>query len=81
MRLDQFWVRVEEAVGHGDRYGQAMFNILYAQGILPETFVGSLDDPYYRIKTRSSAKSWVARFLTEKDGKLEFNLTAVQKLK
>lgn len=71
MRLDQFWPRVEEAVTHGSRYGQAIFDILQGQGLLPDGFAGSLDDPYYRIKTRSSALRWAAQFLnTDEHGQV-----------
>ena len=63
MSPNEFWAQVEARVAAGYRYGQAMFDILHGQGLIPDGFAGSLDDPYYRIKTDSSARRWAFKFV------------------
>lgn len=67
MKTHDFWSQVEGCVAAGYRYGQAVYLVLYGKGLIPEGFAGSLDDPYYRVKTRSSAKRWVDTFLSENE--------------
>lgn len=67
-----FWQQVETRVGYGARYGQAMFDILHGQGLIPDGFAGSLDDPYYRIKNRVSAQRWARQFLSEENGEVQW---------
>jgi|GEM_PF-4850899 len=67
MQVEQFWSEVEALIGAGQRVGQAMFNTLSAHGMLPAHMVGGLDDPFYRVKTLSSGRAWLARHATVHD--------------
>lgn len=59
----ELWTEVEQRVTALDeRWGQAMFNVLQQRNIDGiEACRGSLWDPFYRIKTRSSLYQWVGR--------------------
>lgn len=61
MSSDDFWSEVNALTQEGQRVGQAMFNVLSRAGLLPASLVGSLDDPFYRVKTMSSGRAWLAR--------------------
>lgn len=61
MTESDFWIEVGLLVNDGQRVGQAMFNVLSRAGMLPASIIGSLDDPFYRVKTLSSGRSWMAR--------------------
>lgn len=68
MNVDEFWAAVENLFTYrGQRWGQAMFNTLEASGINMEELRGSLADPFYRIKTRSSSKQWFVRYVKVED--------------
>ena len=62
MLVQEFWDEVKSDVENRDwRVGQSMFNILFDEEIPGlDTIRGSLDDPFYRVKTFSSAKQWFA---------------------
>lgn len=61
MKVHEFYQQTQARIDqNGERWGQAAFNVLEAA--LPhvaEPLRGTLDDPFYRVKTRSSLKSWV----------------------
>lgn len=61
MTENDFWIEVHLLVEEGQRVGQAMFNVLSRAGMLPASIVGGLDDPFYRVKTMSSGRAWLAR--------------------
>jgi hypothetical protein len=46
------------------RYGQALYNRL-AEADVPGLgqLVGTLDDPFFRIKSRATTKNWIGRHL------------------
>lgn len=63
MKASAFWRVVEiRVLDYDQRWGQAMFNTLY--GVIDLSPIhGSLDDPFYRVKTKSSAVQWFNRFI------------------
>lgn len=65
LTTEALWHEVEQVVETSDqRWGQAMFNALRdhdVDGV--EQCRGSLWDPFYRIKTKSSLKQWIGRHL------------------
>lgn len=53
---------------HGQRIGQALYNVLSAAKVPGiEEIAGTLDDPYQRIVNWSSGKRWMAAHLVHDD--------------
>lgn len=62
MKIHEFYSAVQRRVDTNDeRWGQAAYNVL-SEASVPGIvdLAGTLDDPYYRVKTKSSLKRWVA---------------------
>ena len=64
MKLHEFWKAASDLVNnHDQRWGQAVFNTIPSGTPGLTEIAGTLDDPYYRVKTRTAAYSWVDRYL------------------
>lgn len=65
LTVERFWEEVTERVlNHDERWGQAMFNVLAAYAIEgTEVCRGSLWDPFYRIKSVHTARTWFGGYV------------------
>ena len=75
MTLDEFWNRVRIRQNAQYRWGQAIFDVLHGEGLLPDGFAGSVDDPYHVVRLRPAARRWVADHLILDD---QDNVTGVR---
>jgi hypothetical protein len=77
MKTNEFWARVADRfLNQDERWGQAVFNTLCMEAAINTDLIhGTLDDPFYRLKTRSSAKAWFDKFV-EVDA--DFNITGIK---
>lgn len=64
MRLHELWASAARLVDeHDQRWGQAVFNSIPADTPGLTEIAGTLDDPFYRIKTKIAVRRWVERHL------------------
>ena len=59
MREHEFWRAAAELDDKADqRWGQALFNTIPSDTPGLEAIRGTLDDPFYRIKSKFTARRW-----------------------